>query len=140
VIKQTPSFGRIFAMVAFGLSCFGILVFLWLNDALQPARDVLLAVVVVLVALTLQLELERVLFVPVGVPPHREPEEPAAAPPPTEPPPTAPPPTEPPVTECTASASIDDEPLKRNATNFATAIARVAACAATTRSCSALPR
>jgi len=31
VIKQTPSFGRIFAMVAFGLSCFGILVFLWLN-------------------------------------------------------------------------------------------------------------
>jgi phospholipid/cholesterol/gamma-HCH transport system substrate-binding protein len=31
VIKQAPSFGRIFAMVAFGLSCFGILVFLWLN-------------------------------------------------------------------------------------------------------------
>ena len=31
MIKQTPSFGRIFAMVAFGLSCFGILVFLWLN-------------------------------------------------------------------------------------------------------------
>jgi len=31
VIKQTPSFGRIFAMVAFGLSCFGIVVFLWLN-------------------------------------------------------------------------------------------------------------
>jgi phospholipid/cholesterol/gamma-HCH transport system substrate-binding protein len=31
VIKQTPSFGRIFAMVAFTLSCFGILVFLWLN-------------------------------------------------------------------------------------------------------------
>jgi phospholipid/cholesterol/gamma-HCH transport system substrate-binding protein len=31
VIKQTPSFGRIFAMLAFGLSCFGILVFLWLN-------------------------------------------------------------------------------------------------------------
>jgi phospholipid/cholesterol/gamma-HCH transport system substrate-binding protein len=31
VIKQTPSLGRIFAMVAFGLSCFGILVFLWLN-------------------------------------------------------------------------------------------------------------
>ena len=31
----------------------GALVFLWLNDALQPARDVLLAVVVVLVALTL---------------------------------------------------------------------------------------
>jgi phospholipid/cholesterol/gamma-HCH transport system substrate-binding protein len=31
MIKQTPSFGRILAMVAFGLSCFGILVFLWLN-------------------------------------------------------------------------------------------------------------
>jgi phospholipid/cholesterol/gamma-HCH transport system substrate-binding protein len=31
VIKQTPSLGRIFAMVAFALSCFGILVFLWLN-------------------------------------------------------------------------------------------------------------
>ena len=31
MIKQPPSFGRIFAMVAFGLSCFGILVFLWLN-------------------------------------------------------------------------------------------------------------
>jgi signal transduction histidine kinase len=31
----------------------GGLVFLWLNDALQPARDVLLAVVVVLIALTL---------------------------------------------------------------------------------------
>jgi phospholipid/cholesterol/gamma-HCH transport system substrate-binding protein len=31
VIKQTPSVGRIFAMVAFTLSCFGILVFLWLN-------------------------------------------------------------------------------------------------------------
>ena len=31
MIKQTPSFGRIFAMVAFTLSCFGILVFLWLN-------------------------------------------------------------------------------------------------------------
>jgi len=31
VIKQTPSLGRIFAMVAFTLSCFGILVFLWLN-------------------------------------------------------------------------------------------------------------
>jgi phospholipid/cholesterol/gamma-HCH transport system substrate-binding protein len=31
VIKETPSFGRLFAMVAFGLSCFGILVFLWLN-------------------------------------------------------------------------------------------------------------
>ncbi|GGY23763.1 hypothetical protein GCM10010384_33720 [Streptomyces djakartensis] len=34
-------------------------------------------------------------------------------------------------TECTDSASIDDEPLKRNATNFATAIARLAASAAT---------
>ena len=31
MIKQTPSFARIFAMVAFTLSCFGILVFLWLN-------------------------------------------------------------------------------------------------------------
>ena len=31
MIKQTPSFGRIFAMVAFTLSCFGILVFLWLS-------------------------------------------------------------------------------------------------------------
>jgi virulence factor Mce-like protein len=31
VIKQSPTFGRIFAMLAFGLSCFGILVFLWLN-------------------------------------------------------------------------------------------------------------
>ena len=31
MIKQTPSFGRIFAMVAFALSCFGILVFLWLS-------------------------------------------------------------------------------------------------------------
>jgi phospholipid/cholesterol/gamma-HCH transport system substrate-binding protein len=31
VIKEAPSFGRIFAMVAFALSCFGILVFLWLN-------------------------------------------------------------------------------------------------------------
>jgi virulence factor Mce-like protein len=31
VIKQAPSFGRIFAMVAFTLSCFGILIFLWLN-------------------------------------------------------------------------------------------------------------
>ena len=31
MIKETPSFGRIFAMVAFSLSCFGILVFLWLN-------------------------------------------------------------------------------------------------------------
>jgi phospholipid/cholesterol/gamma-HCH transport system substrate-binding protein len=31
MIKQTPSFGSIFAMVAFALSCFGIFVFLWLN-------------------------------------------------------------------------------------------------------------
>ena len=31
MIKEAPSFGRIFAMVAFTLSCFGILVFLWLN-------------------------------------------------------------------------------------------------------------
>jgi phospholipid/cholesterol/gamma-HCH transport system substrate-binding protein len=31
VIKQAPSVGRILAMVAFGLSCFGILVFLWLS-------------------------------------------------------------------------------------------------------------
>ncbi len=31
MIKQTPSLGRILAMVAFALSCFGILIFLWLN-------------------------------------------------------------------------------------------------------------
>jgi phospholipid/cholesterol/gamma-HCH transport system substrate-binding protein len=31
VIKQTPSPARIFAMVAFALSCFGILLFLWLS-------------------------------------------------------------------------------------------------------------
>ena len=31
MIKQTPSIGRILAMVAFTLSCFGILVFLWLS-------------------------------------------------------------------------------------------------------------
>ena len=31
MIKETPSLGRIFAMVAFTLSCFGILVFLWLS-------------------------------------------------------------------------------------------------------------
>ena len=31
VIKQAPSVGRILAMVAFALSCFGILVFLWLS-------------------------------------------------------------------------------------------------------------
>jgi phospholipid/cholesterol/gamma-HCH transport system substrate-binding protein len=31
VIKQAPSVGRILTMVAFALSCFGILIFLWLN-------------------------------------------------------------------------------------------------------------
>ena len=31
MIKQAPSVGRILAMVVFALSCFGILVFLWLN-------------------------------------------------------------------------------------------------------------
>jgi virulence factor Mce-like protein len=31
VIKQAPSLGRILTMVAFALSCFGILVFLWLS-------------------------------------------------------------------------------------------------------------
>jgi len=31
MIKQAPSIGRIFTMVAFALSCFGILVFLWLS-------------------------------------------------------------------------------------------------------------
>jgi phospholipid/cholesterol/gamma-HCH transport system substrate-binding protein len=31
VIKQAPSLGRIFAMVAFALSCFAILLFLWLS-------------------------------------------------------------------------------------------------------------
>jgi signal transduction histidine kinase len=41
------------AAVGAALVVGGGLVFLWLNDALQPARDVLLAVVVVLVALTL---------------------------------------------------------------------------------------
>ena len=30
MIKQAPSIGRLLAMVAFTLSCFGILVFLWL--------------------------------------------------------------------------------------------------------------
>ena len=43
--------GRAFLGVALVVG--GALVFLWLNDALQPARDVLLAVVVVVVALTL---------------------------------------------------------------------------------------
>ena len=41
------------ALVGAALVVGGGLVFLWLNDALRPARDVLLAVVVVLVALTL---------------------------------------------------------------------------------------
>jgi signal transduction histidine kinase/phage shock protein PspC (stress-responsive transcriptional regulator) len=41
------------AAVGAALVVGGGLVFLWLNDALQPARDVLLAVVVVLIALTL---------------------------------------------------------------------------------------
>jgi len=41
------------ALVGAALVVGGGLVFLWLNNALQPARDVLLAVVVVLVALTL---------------------------------------------------------------------------------------
>ena len=41
------------ALIGAALVVGGGLVFLWLNDALQPARDVLLAVVVVLVALTL---------------------------------------------------------------------------------------
>jgi signal transduction histidine kinase len=45
------TFGR--AFVGAALVVGGGLVFLWLNDALQPARDVLLAVVVVVVALTL---------------------------------------------------------------------------------------
>jgi phospholipid/cholesterol/gamma-HCH transport system substrate-binding protein len=31
MIKQAPSIGRILTMVAFALSCFGILLFLWLN-------------------------------------------------------------------------------------------------------------
>jgi signal transduction histidine kinase len=41
------------ALVGAALVVGGGLVFLWLNNALQPARDVLLAVVVVLIALTL---------------------------------------------------------------------------------------
>jgi signal transduction histidine kinase len=45
------AFGRVFVGAALVVG--GALVFLWLNDALQPARDVLLAVVVVLIALTL---------------------------------------------------------------------------------------
>ncbi len=31
MVKQAPSFGRILAMVVFALSCFGILLFLWLS-------------------------------------------------------------------------------------------------------------
>ncbi|MEJ7715085.1 MAG: hypothetical protein WKF40_05005 [Thermoleophilaceae bacterium] len=30
MVKETPSFGRILAMIVFALSCFGILLFLWL--------------------------------------------------------------------------------------------------------------
>ena len=45
------SVGRVFVGAALVVG--GGLVFLWLNDALAPARDVLLAVVVVVVALTL---------------------------------------------------------------------------------------
>jgi signal transduction histidine kinase len=41
------------ALVGAALVVGGGLVFLWLNDALRPARDVLLAVVVVVIALTL---------------------------------------------------------------------------------------
>ncbi len=41
------------ALIGAALVVGGALVFLWLNDALRPARDVLLAVVVVLVAATL---------------------------------------------------------------------------------------
>jgi signal transduction histidine kinase len=47
----TPALGPV--TVGAALVVAGGLVFLWLNDALAPARDVLLAVVVVLVALTL---------------------------------------------------------------------------------------
>ena len=43
--------GRVFVGAALVVG--GGLVFLWLNDALRPARDVLLAVVVVVIALTL---------------------------------------------------------------------------------------
>ncbi len=31
MVKETPSFGRIAAMVGFTLSCFGLLLFLWLS-------------------------------------------------------------------------------------------------------------
>ena len=31
MIKKSPSLGRVLAMVAFALSCFGILLFLWLS-------------------------------------------------------------------------------------------------------------
>jgi signal transduction histidine kinase len=57
-VPRTPSIslprdsvGRVFVGAALVVG--GGLVFLWLNDALAPARDVLLAVVVVVVALTL---------------------------------------------------------------------------------------
>ena len=30
MVKSSPSFGRIAAMVIFALSCFGLLLFLWL--------------------------------------------------------------------------------------------------------------
>ena len=30
MIKETPSLGRLLAMVVFAMSCFGILMFLWL--------------------------------------------------------------------------------------------------------------
>src|SRR5258707_15777283 len=40
--KQAPSFGRILAMVLFALSCFGLLLFLWLSFGgsipLKPAN------------------------------------------------------------------------------------------------------
>ena len=47
----TPALGP--AAIGAGLVIAAALVFLWLNDALAPARDVLLAVIVVVVALTL---------------------------------------------------------------------------------------
>ena len=47
----TPALGP--AAIGVGLVVAAGLVFLWLNDALAPARDVILAVVVVVVALTL---------------------------------------------------------------------------------------
>jgi signal transduction histidine kinase/phage shock protein PspC (stress-responsive transcriptional regulator) len=50
---QLPADASGRALVGAALVVGGGLVFLWLNDALQPARDVLLAVVVVLIAATL---------------------------------------------------------------------------------------